>query len=204
MNAMDEDVIDQLAGIAPGTTLDAVRRQRSDARTHAQASFTALFAPLDPAGFSLTERWAVAAFVAALHGQAETAAFYAAHLAESDPKGTLAAAVIAEAAQAVAQGPFGRYPPGPLSAEDTAGTVHRIAADRRAVLGPRLAAALEHVHMLVYHPRDAAPPWLQALVDAGWTTPQIVTLSQLVAFLSFQIRVVLGLRAMQTPTATTA
>ena len=32
----------------------------------------------------------------------------------------------------------------------------------RLALGPRLAAAFEHVHMLVFHPRDAAPAALQA------------------------------------------
>ena len=34
----------------------------------------------------------------------------------------------------------------------------------------------------------------QALIDAGWSTTGIVTLSQLVAFLAFQIRAVTGLR----------
>ena len=37
---------------------------------------------------------------------------------------------------------------------------------------------------------------LQALLDAGWSTPEIVTLSQLVAFLTFQIRVAAGLRTL--------
>jgi uncharacterized protein YciW len=41
-----------------------------------------------------------------------------------------------------------------------------------------------------------APPALRALLDAGWSTTDIVTLSQLVAFLSFQIRVAAGLRAL--------
>ena len=50
--------------------------------------------------------------------------------------------------------------------------------------------------MLVFHPRDAAPAHLQALIDAGWSTTGIVTLSQLVAFLAFQIRAVTGLRAL--------
>ena len=74
-----------------------------------------------------------------------------------------------------------------------------VAADRmseRHALGPRVSAALEHVHMLVLHPRDAAPPSLQALLDAGWSTTDIVTLSQIAAFLSFQIRVVAGLRVL--------
>jgi uncharacterized protein YciW len=52
------------------------------------------------------------------------------------------------------------------------------------------------VHLLVFHPRDAAPRALQALLDADWSTTDIVTLSQIVAFLSFQIRVVTGLRTL--------
>src|SRR5206468_2950 len=68
-------------------------------------------------------------------------------------------------------------------------------SDSRRV-DPSLAAAFEHVHMLVFHPRDAAPAALQALLYAGWSTTDIVTLSQIVAFLSFQIRVVTGLRTL--------
>jgi uncharacterized protein YciW len=64
------------------------------------------------------------------------------------------------------------------------------------VLGPRLAAAFAHVHLLVFHPRDAESAALQALLDAGWSTTDIVTLSQTTAFLSFQIRVVAGLRTL--------
>ena len=37
---------------------------------------------------------------------------------------------------------------------------------------------------------------MQALLDAGWSTTAIVTLSQLVAFLSFQVRAVTGLRTL--------
>jgi CMD domain protein len=64
------------------------------------------------------------------------------------------------------------------------------------VLGARLAAALEHVHLLVFHPRDASPADMQRLLDAGWSSTAIVTLSQLVAFLSFQIRTIAGLRTL--------
>jgi uncharacterized protein YciW len=56
--------------------------------------------------------------------------------------------------------------------------------------------ALEHAHLLVFHPRDADPAALQALLDGGWSTTDIVTLSQLVAFLTFQLRVIAGLRAL--------
>ena len=50
--------------------------------------------------------------------------------------------------------------------------------------------------MLVFHPRDSAPAYLQALLDAGWSTTGVVVISQLVAFLSYQIRVVAGLRVL--------
>lgn len=54
---------------------------------------------------------------------------------------------------------------------------------------------------MVLHPRDAAPADLQALLDAGWTTPSIVTLSQIIAFVSFQSRVVAGLIALNATAA---
>src|SRR5439155_26967836 len=92
------------------------------------------------------------------------------------------------------QSPFGLLPAGPLSRQDTPGPVHRVAVETRRALGSRLAAAFDHMHLLVFHQRDAAPAALQSLLDAGWSTTDIVTLSQIVAFLSFQIRVVAGLR----------
>lgn len=188
------DVIDQLAGIAPGSALDLARRQREQARVHAQASFDALFSPRDATGFSVAERLAVAAFVAALHNQPEAKRFYAERLLEADiALGEAVAAVALAAARDAPTGPHGSYPAGPLSREDT--PAPGFAADAGAV-GPRLAAALDHAHMLVFHPRDASPEHLQRLVAAGWSTPAIVTLSQLVAFLSFQIRAVAGFRAM--------
>jgi CMD domain protein len=61
-------------------------------------------------------------------------------------------------------------------------------------LGGRLTAALEHAHLLVLRPREATPEALERLLAVGWSTTGIVTLSQLVAFLAFQVRVVHGLR----------
>jgi uncharacterized protein YciW len=54
--------------------------------------------------------------------------------------------------------------------------------------------------MLVFHPRDADPDAIQALLNAGWSNQGIVTLSQLVAFLAFQLRAAAGLRVLaETP-----
>ena len=196
MPGTDADVIDSLVGIAPGSPLDAIRARRPEARTHAQASYRALFAPEVAGGVTAQERFAVGSFVTGLHGGAPIAAFYAAGLASSGASAALREAVGAAIAEARAQGPYGSYPAGPLSREDTAGPVYRVGAETRRVLGPRLAAAFEHMHLLVFHPRDAEPVALQALLDAGWSTTDIVTLSQIAAFLSFQIRVVAGLRTL--------
>ena len=196
MPGTDTDVIDTLAGIKPGSALDRVRRRRPDARDQAQASYRALFAPETPGEVTATERFAVAAFVAGLHGDAQSASFYASGLAASGASAELRRAIDTAIAAAKGQGPYGSYPAGPLSRENTTGPTHRVTPEIRGALGSRLAAALDHMHLLVLHPRDAAPAALQALLDAGWSTTDIVTLSQIAAFLSFQIRVVAGLRVL--------
>ena len=196
MPGTDADVIDALVGITPGSSLDAIRARRPEARAHAQATYRALFAPDTMGNVTAQERFAVGAFVAGLHGATAVATAYAARLADEGAAAALKEAVDAAVKEARTHGPYGRYAPGPLSQEDAPGPVYRIEAATRRALGPRLAAAFEHTHMLVFHPRDAAPAALQALLDAGWSTTDIVTLSQIVAFLSFQIRVVAGLRTL--------
>lgn len=196
MPGPDVDVIDALVGITPGSPLDAIRARRPQARAHAQATYQALFAPREPGNVSAQERFAVGAFVCGLHGDRAIAASYADGLGKSGASPELKEAVEAATAEARTRGPYGRYPAGPLSREDVAGPSYRVGAAVRGTLGPRLAAAFEHAHMLVFHPRDATQAALQALLDAGWSTTHIVTLSQIVAFLSFQIRAVTGLRAL--------
>ncbi|WP_342364235.1 CMD domain protein [Terrarubrum flagellatum] len=194
MNAIPDDVIDHLAGVAPGSSLDEIRSRRAQARENAQKSFLALFAPDTFDEMSAQERYAVALFVSAVHGAAKPAGFYGAGLAKSGASPALAQAVSSEAAKGKTSGPYGAYPAGPLSAEDKKGLIYRASDGARTALGLRLAAALEHAHLLVFRPRDANPDVLQALLDAGWSSTGIVTLSQLVAFLAFQIRVVAGLQ----------
>jgi len=196
MSGADVDVIDALVGIVPGSPLDAVRARRPEARAQAQASYRALFTPDALGEVTAGERFAVGAFVAGLHDDEVVAAFYMARLGDSGASPALRDAVIVAVGEAGTRGPYGSYPAGPLSRENTAGPAYRVSAATRRALGPRLAVAFEHVHLLVFHPRDATPEALQGLLDAGWSTTTIVTLSQIVAFLSFQIRVVVGLRTL--------
>ncbi len=208
------DIIDALAGLAPGSPLALIRDRKPVTRQQAQASYLALFEPADAGDVMPQERFALATFVAGLHGRDdvaaldagddgvtapcaagdEAAAFYAAGLARIVPSATFTAALTAEIARGRTGGPYGAYPKGPLSIEDVAGPIYTVT--HRDALGPRLSAALAHVHMLVFHPRDASPAALQTLLDAGWSTTGIVTISQLVAFLAFQIRAAAGLRTL--------
>jgi CMD domain protein len=188
------DIIDRLAGLEPGSKVAQLRARRPVTKENAQASYLALFAPEDATAVSLTERFAVATFVARLHGDEDIARFYQGELITSVGRADLGATLLDLATLALGRGPYGRYPAGPLSVEDSAGPVFTPAAEALAVLGPRLGAALAHAHLLVFHPRDARAHHLQQLLTAGWTTTGIVTLSQLVAFLAFQIRVVAGLK----------
>jgi CMD domain protein len=190
------DVIDTLAGLAAESPVALIRDRKPVTREQAQASYRALFEPVDAGDVTLAERFAMASFVAGLHGDEAARGFYAADLLRTEPKPSLVAALEAEIENGRTAGPYGAYPEGPLSAEDVAGPVYSVAECNRAALGPRLSAALTHVHMLVFHPRDASPDALQVLLDAGWSNTGIVTLSQLVAFLAFQIRAAAGLRAL--------
>lgn len=64
---------------------------------------------------------------------------------------------------------------------------------------PALPAMLQWAALLTTDPRRGDRAALQALKDAGLGDAAIVALAQLVAFLSYQIRVVAGLRAMLAP-----
>jgi CMD domain protein len=195
MSETEFDVIDRLAGITPGSPLDAVRAGRSEARRHAQLSYKVLFTPEDMAGISAVERFAMGRFVAGLHAAPEVA-YYEAGLAAAGASEALREAVALSVEAGLTKGPYGRFPVGPLSSEDSDGLVLQLAPELAAALGPRLTAAFQHLHMLVFHPRDSSAEWLQALLDAGWTTTDIVTLSQITAFLAFQLRMVAGLRVL--------
>lgn len=192
------DIIDVLAQIEPGTALDRIRRTREQARTNAQRSFAVLFEPADPGTFSLAERYAIAAYTVSLQASRSPAATFYTELLEDEVDTALATAVAELAEQDRAAGPYGHYKEAGLDSESVPGpTVSYPAGGRPAVIDERLAAALEHAHLLSLHPRDAEPKHLRRLETAGWSADDIVTLSQLVSFLAFQIRVVDGLLALR-------
>ena len=173
------------------SAIDGCRRARTPRR-----ATSALFEPADFGDVAASERYAVAAFVAGVHDEPAVANFYLAKLAKAADRSELVEALKAEIEHARTKGPYGAFPAGPLSVEDKAGLIYRVVGGWPACPWRRLGAVLEHAHLLVFRPRDAAPAAMQALLDAGWSTTAIVTLSQLVAFLSFQVRAVAGLRTL--------
>ncbi|WP_226502341.1 carboxymuconolactone decarboxylase family protein [Pseudomonas sp. MWU16-30317] len=62
---------------------------------------------------------------------------------------------------------------------------------------PRLQAVLAFTGTLIKAPVEGDRHALIALSEAGLSTPEIVTLAQLVAFMSYQVRLASGLLAMQ-------
>lgn len=196
MTSQGADIIGLLAGIEPGSDIDRLRDQRAQARENAQLSFEALFEPAEPGAFALAERYAIGAFVAQVHGFATATAFYLDLLGDEDE--ALVEPVRAAARSAQDAGPAGQYREQGLAAESTRGPVWSPGAD----LPPRLGAALAHAHLLVFRPRESGPDALRALVAAGWNADDIVSLSQLVSFLAFQLRAAWGLRVLAQNPAT--
>jgi CMD domain protein len=63
--------------------------------------------------------------------------------------------------------------------------------------GARLAALLRHADLLAHTPRDATQADLRKLEALGLTSRDIVAVSQLIAFVSFQTRLLAGLRILR-------
>lgn len=162
--AAEHDTVDELAGIGPGTRLDALRAQRAEVVRYAQGSYRALLEPDDPGGVSRVERELIALRVAVLTAHEPLATHHRARLRQLE----VPAARIADAES---------FPPG-------------------AALSPREIAILRHIDRLTDEPRAAGPADIRDLEAVGLSARDIVTIAQLIAFLSFQIRVLAGLRAL--------
>ena len=61
-------------------------------------------------------------------------------------------------------------------------------------LDAKLVAALTHADLLTRSPRDATPEAIDALRAAGFSVRDIISLSQLIAFVSYEVRLLSMLR----------
>lgn len=85
-----------------------------------------------------------------------------------------------------------------VAANADAATISQVEqGDIADVSDTRLSAMLDFTRKLIQNPVEGDKAALQKLPAAGISTPAVVTLSQLIAFLSYQIRLVAGLKAMK-------
>ncbi|MGI8477813.1 MAG: CMD domain protein [Thermomicrobiales bacterium] len=162
-----DDVIDRLAAIAAGSPLSRLRGERPDAARFSQRCFEALLEPDDPAGMSREERETVALRVALLSASVELAAFHRGRLR--------ALGVPDERVAAVASFP---------------------AAPAAELVSARLASMLRQTDRVTVEPGSAEAAHIADLAANGLEPRDIVTLGQLIGFLSYQVRVLAGLRAL--------
>lgn len=186
------DIINLLSALNPDSELAATRLKRPEAFQNAQRSFEALLEPVNPGTFSFGERYAIATYVAGVH-QVDNAFTFYSELLLDDAPATLRDAVVTAVEQARSAGPYGSYrEPGLTDESEPGGSFrHDVTA-----LGDRLAAALDVAHLMIFHPRDSRPEVLGRLSAAGWSADDTVSLTQLVSFLCFQLRVIHGLQVM--------
>ncbi|KKI37717.1 hypothetical protein P4G95_15635 [Burkholderia vietnamiensis] len=88
-----------------------------------------------------------------------------------------------------------------IEAGGTPDDIARADADAFDALPRRLGALLAHARRLTLSPVDARASDLAALKSAGFTTAAIVALSQLVAFVAYQLRVAAAASALHTRVA---
>ncbi len=165
------DLIDHFAALRPGGATHLLRHQRDKVALATQASYDGLFDAALP-GLSLRERLQVGLFACCLSNAEGLATHYRSRLQE-------------------------------LSTDeiDDKGTQALIESGARAELASlsdlRLRAMLSFTRTLILSPVEGDRRALLALPAAGISTSAVVTLAQLIAFLSYQIRLVAGLAALQ-------
>jgi CMD domain protein len=157
------DVMDTLAGLAAGSPLAGLRRERPDVVKHLQGSDDAIFAPKDDGGFTRSERAAAALRIATLLRDGTLEAHYRTRLAALDPSGMLANTVEGKA----------------------------------EITEVRWDAMLAHVDLVTRGPARAERQDIENLLAAGLSSHAIVSLSQLIAYVNFQSRVLAGLRMLK-------
>jgi CMD domain protein len=163
-SAGGDTIVTRLAGITPGSRLAQIIAKRADIMALTEATHQALLRPREPGGISYAERAALVCRIARLNDENDLAAYYHEQLIALTAAGS-AAARMAD----------------PLFTGSDADDV-------------RLSALLAHVDLVTRSPKDASPDHISALKQAGITDADIVRLSEIIAFMNYQIRVIAGLR----------
>ena len=160
------DTIDAILGVEPGSAIGALRAEKPELARQDQAYYLAIF---DPTAASAAEF--------SLRDRALVAVRVASHT-DSQAVAGWYAAIAADAG---------------ASANEIERTRDLTNAWSEST---RLGAALRHADLLTTAPSTATAQDLQNLKDAGLTPAGILSLSQTIAFVSYQLRLIAGLRAL--------
>ncbi|MEO8247758.1 MAG: CMD domain protein [Burkholderiales bacterium] len=163
------DMIDSAAGLTEGGATQRLRQQRSKVVAATLGSWEALFSPTVD-GLTPAERLLVALYGCYLTPAPELALRYR----ERNWVEGIDAALV----NLVERG-------------------ERDDAQIAAIANPRLAALLRFTRVLVDSPRDGDRAEVAALTQVGLSTPAVVALAQLIGFVSYQTRLVAGLKALE-------
>ena len=160
------DVVNQILGVDDDSPIVALRNQKPNLVTELQDYYDAIFQPNDESAAALP--------LADRYIIAVRSASFTGSEAVANWYATLAA---------------------------EAGVSDEVLASARDVSIPwagdsALDAAIRHADLLTTHPVDARATDLQILKDAGFSPAGIVSLSQTVAFVNYQLRLIAGLRAL--------
>jgi CMD domain protein len=160
---MNDDVLDAISGVAPGSDLYDLRGERDEIVRRSESSYRANLLPADPGSLPPAIRAALACRMARLLGDAAAAEHYASLLARASPVPETAALADPD-----------HHP-----------------EDRR------LAAIAHRVDLLTLTPEAATRDDVDELRAAGLDERAVVTLTGLVAFVNYQLRVAAGLRMLR-------
>lgn len=160
-----EDTVAAAVGVVPDSHLAALLQGRADIFALTQSTQNAALNPQTAGGISPLERVALACRIALLNHVPELANQYRQSYQQIISSDTALFQRLADPAQT--------------------GT---------DVDDARLTALIRHVDLVTQTPRDASRADIQALREAGLAEADIVRLSEIIAFVNYQLRLVAGLQ----------
>jgi len=164
-STISSDVIDQILGIDASSPIVVLRSQRPELAVQMQDYYDALFEPTDASAAEFSREERLL-----------TAIRVASH--------TGSMSVIAW---------YARLAAGEGIEGSTVDRVRDVATPWQEAT--RLGAAMRHADLVTTAPSQTSPETLEALKAAGFSPAGIVSLAQVIAYVSYQLRLIAGLRA---------
>lgn len=191
MTRHDRTLVERLAELEPDGAAQRLWQGGARMRRLAEAQYRRLLHPVDPGPVTLTERRAIAAFVAAFLGEPAVRDHLLALLRDTLPTtAELSRLIAAEADAAPRPDPHSSSSRAGWAAPVSGAGAFRLGEPARRRLGARLGAGLELAHRLALAPsRD------RTALAAEWSGEDAALLAEIVAMVVFLSHLVAGLRA---------